>query len=35
MLILLDKIYKYPNEWLKILTPLVHWLALHTKDHLA
>ena len=35
MLILLDKIFKYPSEWLLIVSPLVHWLALHTEDHLA
>ena len=34
MLVLLDKIFKYPSEWLKLLTPLIHWLTLHKDDGL-
>ena len=33
-LIILDRIFKIPNEWTKVLTPLVIWLSRHTDDKL-
>ena len=34
MLVLLDKIFKYPSDWLLLVSPLIHWLTLHMKDGL-
>ena len=33
-LLLLDKIFRIPNEWIKALTPLIIWLTLHKEDRL-
>jgi len=32
MLLLLDRIFKIPSDWIKVLTPLILWMTLHTED---
>ena len=34
VLLILDKIFKIPNEWTKALTPIITWLTLHIEDKL-
>lgn len=32
MLLLLDRIFKIPSDWIKVLTPLILWMTLHIDD---
>jgi hypothetical protein len=32
MLLLLDRIFKIPSDWIKVLSPLILWMTLHVED---
>jgi len=34
MLMLLDRILSVPNEWIKVVSPIIIWMTLHTNDKL-
>jgi hypothetical protein len=33
-LMILDRVFKVPCDWLKALTPIIIWMTLHIEDNL-